>query len=105
MGPLIRLSEPQVVARVDALVGQIAAVDHFGNLLTNIPYRDVPDGDIRVEVGKTSVTRRVTSYGHAAGAPLVILESSDGVLEVAAPGGSAADALGVGAGTEVTVRW
>ena len=66
---------------------------------------DVPPGALRGMLNGHEVTKRVTSYGHADGAALVVLGSSDGALEVASPGGNAAQLTGAERGCPVEVSW
>lgn len=87
--------------------GQIQHIDHFGNIITNIPesmFTDVTDGKTFViRTGAYGFDRVCTSYADAAaGEPLAIL-SSAGFLEVAVNGGNAAERLGVKRGDRVEV--
>jgi hypothetical protein len=92
----------------DALIaGEVIFIDHFGNLITNIPG---PDFDrfskqpVRITVGDQLVTRRVEAYAEAdAGTPVALISSMD-ILEVAVTNGNAAKKLGAGVGTAVSVQ-
>jgi S-adenosyl-L-methionine hydrolase (adenosine-forming) len=83
--------------------GVVVAVDHFGNLITNI------DGALltrfrRAEVlaaGQRLALRR--TYGDGRPGEFLALVNSFGVLEIARAEGNAADALGVSRGAPVTV--
>jgi S-adenosylmethionine hydrolase len=103
----VRLDLPAPTLGDDALVGEVAFVDPFGNLLTNIPAEALArfaGRPVEVRVGAAAVTRRVRSYGEVEPGTLVCLVSSMGTLEVAVSHGSAAARLGAGVGTHVEVR-
>ncbi len=76
---------------------------------TNFTPEDVPElfaenpPAFKIVVGKTEVSKLVTSYaGEAPGEVFAILGSS-GYLEISINRGSAAAAVGVGKGTEVGI--
>jgi S-adenosylmethionine hydrolase len=102
----VRLSLPDPVLEPHRLAGEVAYVDDFGNLLTNIPgdaFAKLATEPMRVTVGGEKVDRVVRTYGEAEPGTLVALISSSGCLEVAVSQGSAAAALGVTVGTPVEV--
>jgi S-adenosylmethionine hydrolase len=104
----VRLDMPQPRADGDSVSGEVVFVDHFGNLITNIPAEALgaPPGELRV--GRHTFRRRfrwVRSYTEAEPGTLVALVSSAGLLEVAVAQGNAARRLRAAAGTRVTVRW
>ena len=91
------------------LVGHIVHVDRFGNLLTNLPEdfisRQFSGGFDRltITVGSHQICGLSSAYGDVPyGSPLAIL-SSNGYLEIAVSGGSAADTLELGVGRSVLV--
>jgi S-adenosylmethionine hydrolase len=75
--------------------GTVRTVDHFGNAITNLPARD--HGFVRWRAHRVPVVR---TYGDGVPGALVALTGSNGALELAVPGGSAA-ALGVAIGDAV----
>jgi S-adenosylmethionine hydrolase len=84
--------------------GEVVFIDHFGNLITNIPAEELPPaGPLRVRVGSAEVDRRVRTYGEASPGTAVVLVSSAGLLEVAVNQGSAAQVLSARVGTPVAV--
>jgi hypothetical protein len=85
------------------IAGRVVHVDHFGNLISDIPLRDV-DGDVSVSVGDLRLDRVARTYEDVAPGALVALAGSWGTLEIACNGGSAAEVLGAGTGVAVTVR-
>jgi S-adenosylmethionine hydrolase len=80
----------------------VVFVDHFGNLITNIPGEAVAEMSLPRVAGRL-VPRRVRTYADAAPGELVALAGSDGLLEIAVVGGSAARQLGAGVGAAVEV--
>jgi S-adenosylmethionine hydrolase len=87
------------------VVGEVLYVDSFGNLITNIRREDVEClGDlarVSIECAGRTMTHLVPTY--AAGMPdeTIALFDSQGRLEIAVVGGSAARHLGVAAGEPV----
>jgi S-adenosylmethionine hydrolase len=83
--------------------GVVIAIDHFGNLITNI------DGGLLARFRRAEVLvagRRFglqRTYGDRRPGEFLALVNSFGVLEVAQAQGSAADGLGVSRGAPVTV--
>ncbi len=88
------------------IVGQVLYVDHFGNLISNIPLELVRQaskqiGAARVICGGRDVGAVQRTYGMAESGALVALINSMSLLEVAVNGGRASDVLGAAVGTEV----
>jgi len=90
----------------ESLVGEVVFVDHFGNLITNIPGKELSrlSAPLRFQIGNTMVNRRVHSYADAEPGTVVALVSSGGMLEIARTNGNAARHLRAGIGTRVEVR-
>jgi S-adenosyl-L-methionine hydrolase (adenosine-forming) len=92
---------------MNSLSGEVVFVDHFGNLITNIPADKLQPPDV-LSVGKRTFRtafRWVRTYAEANPGRLVALASSNGMLEVAVVQGNAARKLKAGVGTPVTVGW
>ena len=86
------------------IAGQVVHVDHFGNLITNIPRELLPQGpDVRIRVAGHLIAGPTMAYAAAADGELLALIGSSGNLEVAVRNGSAASALGTGRDAEVVV--
>lgn len=90
--------------------GEVLFVDHFGNLITNIPTDWVPSGthQVRVRLGRRGASRTLrwaTSYESIGRGRLGALGSSFGLVEVAAAEGRAAERLGAAGGTPVAITW
>ncbi len=100
--------EPSLVTAPPALVeagrarGRIQTIDRFGNLVSDL--RDLGTEGPAVQIDGCPV-RWVRAYGEADDGELVALIGSGGWLEVACVNGSAAAALGLGLGAEVTATW
>ena len=118
LGP--RLGAGQLVPAADvqtpvptadgSLTGRIVAVDHFGNLITDIDHRQLKQitdrhtgRSLNVRIGRHRLQGLAESYtAVAAETPLAII-GSRGKLELAVNRGSAADYFGSGRGDQVTV--
>jgi S-adenosylmethionine hydrolase len=103
----VRLPAPSTHVEAGRLTGEVIFVDHFGNLITNIPgaaLEALADQPVRATVGAFELTRRVRTYGDAPPGTLVLLVSSADLVEVAMTQGNAAHALNAKVGTPVTIR-
>src|SRR5581483_1166322 len=89
------------IGQGDQVRGEVIHVDRFGNLVTNLAAADLPPEPV-VEVAGRTIVGLASSF--QAPDPLIAMIGSAGLLEIAAPNGSAAALLGVGAGTAVFVR-
>jgi S-adenosylmethionine hydrolase len=99
---------PAPLRRGQTLRGQVIAVDHFGNLVTNISREVLEEfsrgEEVIVEIGRTVIPGLSRSYLQAGrGHPLAVVNSWDH-LEVAVSEGDARKELGVVRGQTVTVR-
>jgi S-adenosyl-L-methionine hydrolase (adenosine-forming) len=89
--------------------GVVLKVDRFGNLVTNITPQDVPllfqpePPVFQIVVGKREITQIHSNYAQGAPGEVFGILGSMGFLEIAANRGAAAQILGVGKGTEVSV--
>jgi S-adenosyl-L-methionine hydrolase (adenosine-forming) len=107
LGPVttdwVRLALAEPRRTPEGWAGEVVFVDHFGNLITNVPGELV--GRRRsVRVGDAEVTRWVRTYAEAEAGAAVALVSSNGFVEVAVVQGSAARRFGVQAGVAVLVN-
>ena len=103
LGPSLRdlekLNLPQPYVKEGVLYGEILRVDHFGNLVTNIPSRDLmaflESGPPRIEAGKLVVRKLSRIYAEGEeGEPLALINSSD-LLESAVNRGRASEYVGL----------
>jgi len=110
MGPplpeLAPLRFPEPRKEGASIRGEVLHVDHFGNLITNIPASaldDFPASKVSVRIGEVSLSPLASAYADVPdGSPLAIIDSW-GLLEVAVRGGSAARELRAARGTRVWV--
>jgi S-adenosylmethionine hydrolase len=88
------------------LVGTVAYVDPFGNVITDIPAALLPPAgrrlDVRIGRRRFRATVR-TTYGEAARGALIVARGSDGAVEIAVREGNAARRTGVSPGTPVVI--
>ncbi len=86
--------------------GVVLKVDKFGSLITNLTPADVPEmfgGEFKITVGNATVTKLVSNYAEGAKGEVFAILGSGGLLEISVNKGSAAQAAGVGKGSEVVV--
>jgi S-adenosylmethionine hydrolase len=90
----------------EGIDGEVAFVDPFGNLITNVPGPQLgPPDRFRVWVDGIEILYWVRTYSDAEPGTLVALSSSTERLEIAVVQGSAAKRLRAGVGAAVRVRW
>jgi S-adenosyl-L-methionine hydrolase (adenosine-forming) len=92
-----------------ALAGEVLWIDRFGNLVTSIPgslLDAVPRGHgLAVEVASTTLRAALArTFADVPPGDMVVLMGSDGLVEVARNGGSAAAALSAVLGMTLRVR-
>lgn len=97
--PTIRRTPNAVRGPDGALLGEVIAIDRFGNLVTNL----VSTGDHIVEFARRRLQLRAT-YRDVAPGTLVALVGSSGLVEIALRDGHAAQSLGAEVGAPVTLR-
>lgn len=89
-----------------ALIGEVIYVDAFGNLITNIPASalDADAGSVTLAAGRRrGEALAARTYGDVAPGGLVVVQGSDGLLEVAVREGSAAERLAIGPGATIRI--
>lgn len=91
-----------VERRDDEMTGRVIHVDTFGNVVTNIPADQLPDGDMVVEVAATKICGLSGTFADADG--LLALIGSHGYLEIAENLGSAAHRLGIRVGDRLVAH-
>jgi S-adenosylmethionine hydrolase len=87
-----------------AWTGSILKVDRFGNLITNLHIDEFPNIKTRafgLNAGLQTVSRFALTFAECPPGEIFVLVGSSGYLEVATNQGSAAKALGCGAGSPV----
>ncbi len=96
---------PAILARSESgvVAGRVVHVDHFGNLITNIPIATARAIDRGVvELCGVCIDGVQATYGF--GSAPVAVPSSLGLMEIALPGGSAEASLGAQRGDSVRLR-
>lgn len=104
---LPRLDVPDVFeSRVE---GFVVEVDHYGNLITNIPIEtleDAPHGDrLRVSLDEHETLGLWQTYADQPPQTLIALVGSTGMVELAIVNGSAAAMLTARVGDAVVIDW
>ncbi len=100
------LTLPQATRKADQVIGEIIAIDHFGNLLTSITAKQVQElgKDVQVSIETTTIPAVSTAYANVSvDAPLALINSR-GRLEIAINQGSAAKKLEATIGQKVIVK-
>jgi len=94
---------PQPKETPEGILGEVIHVDHFGNLITNLPDSLLPrlQATGQIDCGGTTIDQVVNTYGEATPGSLVALAGSQGFLEVAVVAGRADQRLAAGRGTPV----
>ena len=79
----------------------VVHVDRFGNLVTNMRSDELPDqpGSVTFSIGRAETAGVQTNF--SSNEKLIAIAGSSGYVELAAPGGSAAEALDVELGATV----
>jgi len=111
LGPSIptieQLPLPTVERTDTQLTGSVIAIDHFGNLITNITEADLhpfPRETLWVSIGPVQIQGLVATYATVPPGAIAALINSWGMLEIAVRNGSAALQLRTPVGTSVCVR-
>ena len=103
----VRLVRPMPVIESGKIVGEVLFVDHFGNLITNIPgemLAPLETSSVHVTVGDHEIERLARTYDDAPVGTLIALVSSACLLEIAINHGNAALLLQVRRGDRVVVE-
>lgn len=87
----------------DRLVGRVAHVDRYGNLVTDIPASWLPAGPCRVEVGSRATDRHASCYAEIPPGEAAFLSGSLGTIELSLNGDDLARQWGVSRGTVVRI--
>lgn len=103
---LVRLDLPTPsVGKDGSIAGRVIYVDHFGNLVTNIPATMLPRREnLCIKVGQVALWGLATTYSSVGVGKTLALVGSHGNLEIAVREGSAAEMLGVAIGGQVLVQ-
>jgi hypothetical protein len=106
----VRFLAPKPKATAEkAWKGIVLKTDKFGNLVTNVTPKDIPQifdassNSFKIAVGKAEVTTLRTNYAEGAPGELFAIVGSSGFLEISTNKGAASRAAGADKGSEVTV--
>jgi len=106
----VRFSAPRPKpVNENTLRGVVLKVDRFGNLITNITPQDAPmlfaqeAPAFKIVVGKREIAEIKDAYARGAPGEVFGILGSMGYLEIAANRGAAAQILGVGKGSDVSI--
>lgn len=109
LGPVVddpvRLPVPPPRRASDELMGRVAHIDRYGNLVTDIPAGWLPAGPCRVEVGCHAAKHHVACYADIPPGAAAFLSGSLGTIELSLNGESLSQRWGVTRGTAVRVVW
>jgi S-adenosylmethionine hydrolase len=95
----VLMPEPEAVRSGAAAIGSVVGVDRFGNATTNLPGGWAEHSSLVDVAGLRLVV--YGTYGDVAIGDALALVDSEGWIEVAVRDGSAAECLGLGAGSPV----
>lgn len=102
---MLEWSEPRRSS--SSVTGEVLFIDSFGNVITNIGREDVAPlaepASLVVDCGGHQIRGLVPTYGAALAGEIIALFDSQGRLEIANVGGSAANELHLEAGEAVVV--
>jgi S-adenosylmethionine hydrolase len=104
----VRFTMPKAKPNGQSVKGVVLRVDAFGNLMTNFTAEDIPEvalsgGAIKLSVNGKPVVKFAQTFAAGATGELIAVLGSAGYVEIAVNRGSAARALGVNRGAEVTL--
>ncbi len=85
----------------EKILGEIIHIDHFGNVITNVPKEMVKDAKKIEVIGKE--LRFLPSYGYAKKGELIALVNSENFLEFAVNQGDASKRLALEVGDKVEI--
>jgi S-adenosylmethionine hydrolase len=93
------------VTKEGRIVGEVVSIDHFGNLVTNIPgdHRLSQADSFELKIGKTSIRKLSASYASAKEGEILAIVGSTGNLEVSVNKGNAQKKTGAKVGDVVRV--
>lgn len=104
LGSIVRLPIPDVIETETGLLGMIQAIDHFGNLVTNIPGERLWDGTWRIRINEANFSGK-TTYADAAIGEIIGLVGSHGWVEIAMNRGNAQNYLKLGVGDTIGISF
>jgi len=108
MGPVLsdphRLPLPEVETSGNAIIGRVVHVDHYGNLVTDIPQQMLGERQLEIEIAGHRVCTLTRSFVGVSEGELLAYWGSGGHLELGIRNGRAADELAIRRYERVTLR-
>ena len=101
---LHQLALPDCQVTGPEITGVIQAIDHFGNLITNIPGAHVTQPTWLIQIGDRTIPSGTTYSAVASGKPLGLI-GSHGWVEIAVNGGHAQQDLAIKLGDPATLTF
>jgi len=101
LATLYRLAAPAPEEAAGVWRGHVIEVDHFGNLITDLPVEVCGGARVRCALGSATLEGPVAAYASVDPGELVLVVGSAGTLEIAVRDGSAARRLGIRSGAPV----
>ena len=99
---LMKIALPQLRKTPQGVIGSIQYIDHFGNLITNIPAEMLTDICCDIHFGPHRITL-IKTYGEISVGEMAGLIGSHGLLEIVVNQGSAQKDLFATVGSEVKI--
>jgi hypothetical protein len=100
----VRIEWPGVERQGNQIHGEVAYIDHFGNMFTSIHASDLTGDEVKtVEIAGTHIPGMVETFGQREVGAIIALYSSTNELLIARVNGSAAEKLGAKVGDLVVV--
>lgn len=106
--PLVQLPAETLRVESHGVRGEVRSIDHFGNVLTNIPLRLIPEesrSSASVTLEGLVLTGIYRCYSDVPVGALLTLGSSSGYLEISQRNGNAAADGRISRGMSVMVNW
>ncbi|WP_017731557.1 SAM hydrolase/SAM-dependent halogenase family protein [Nafulsella turpanensis] len=91
-----------------SIAGHVIHVDHYGNLITNIERHEFEfllEDKFRLQVGRENLQKIHKAYNHVDAGEIFALFNSQGLLELGINCGNAAELLGLGFDSPVTIHF
>lgn len=101
---LVKLNLSKPYKEGNTLYGSIEYIDHFGNLITNIPEEWITNTNVLVSAGHIKLICLRTAYSDVARGELLAIIGSDGFLELSVNYGNAAKLFDVSVNEPVIVE-
>ncbi len=90
------------VCSEEKLIGEVIHIDHFGNVITNIPKKCVKEGKVLHVEGFTMNVKH--AYANAQKGELLALINSEDLLEFAVNQGSASELMKMDVGDKIEIK-